>query len=379
MRIIEAYGFTKCPISTAPWNTNVPYVGQVEGSRMTVGFTDPYQYAPTGPTFGIRKGTDPDALVIRARNLANYSGGNYMATVEAVLENAETGLQASSSMLSFGFRVTHEARNSGTIISSGGVRLSDSLTPLPIVLAADWATPNVVGTGHYFEITVDRVTGEVIVYRDNVYLKTMSIASRLAGNGVKLVAFWMGVNTSNGGGYAELYRDDAFKDILLSEIAANDMVKKVGPVRLKSMPVKAVNATTWTPDVAGKTVVESLNDTHANFNSVVGTPTTVSVTDNDANGIVTFDTAGISDTDTVKGLVIQVDALATSGSSGLKLDLLKSGAQDQSQTATFQQTFDYTRALQSTGLARRMAFKSIVGTPAKTELDKYTVKLAAAL
>jgi hypothetical protein len=377
MRIIEAYGFTKAP--TGLFNTNTPYVGQIEGSRMTVGYTDPYAYAPTGPTFGIRKGTDPDALVVRARNLSNYSGGTYLATVEAMLENAEAGLQAGTSMLSFGFRVTHEARTSGALVSSAGLRLSDSLAPLSIVMAADWATPNTVGTGHYFEITVDRVTGEVTVYRDNVYLKTLSISARLAASGVKLVAFWVGVQTTNGGGYAELYRDDAFKDILLSEIAANDMVKKVGPVRLKSLPVKAVNAPTWTPDVAGKTVVESLNDAHATFNAAVGTPTTVSVTDNDASGVVTLDTAGISDTDTVKALMVQVDALATSGSSNLKLDLLKSGASDQSQTATFQQTFDYTRALQATGLARRMAFKSIAATPAKTELDKYTVKLAAAL
>lgn len=376
MRIIDSYGFAKAP--TNIFNTNTPYVGQVVGSRMTVGYTDPYAYAPTGPTFGVRKGNDPDALVVRARNLSNYSGGSYTATVEAVLENAEVGLQATKTMLSFGFRVAFNGNvGSTSLVASAGLRLSDSLQPLSIVLGTDWAAPSVVGSSHYFEITVDRDTGEVIVYRDNVYLKTMSVSSRLTA-GASLVAFWIGVRTNQAGGYAEQYREDAFKDIILSEIAANDMVKKVGPVVLKNLPVKAVNAPTWTPNTAGKTIVESFNDTHLAFGTPDAAPTTVNVTDTDANGLVTFDTTGISDQDSVKAIMVQVDALGSSGTSNLRGDLLKSGASEQNLTASFQQTFDLTRSnLLTTGFARRMAFKSIAATPAKTELDKYSVKLAA--
>lgn len=378
MRIIDSYGFTKTPTNIFNTSANNPFVGQIAGTRLTVGYTDPYGYAATGPTFGVRKGADPDALVVRARNLSNYSGSTYTATVETVLENAEAGLQATKTMLSFGFRATFAAYVGSTNLqASGGLRLSDSNIPLAIVLGTDWAAPAVLGSSHYFEITVDRETGEVTVYRDNAYLKTMSISSRLTA-GVSVVAFWIGVRSSQAGGYAEQYREDAFKDVILSEIAANDPIKKVGPVSLKHLPVKTVNATTWTANVAGKTVVESLNDTQLAFGVADANPTSVNVTDTDAQGVLTFDTSSIGSQDVLKAIMVQVDAQGASGTSNLRMDLLKNGVSEQNQTAAFQQSFDILRTpLTTTGFARRMAYKTMASTPAKAELDKYTVKLAA--
>lgn len=243
-----------------------------------------------------------------------YNNGSPYCAVHVPVTDSNIQPDEIDSIITLGVRQT-QFSTQGTVPSGTSRELiqielhaSDLLARVPVVSSDD-----IVVQEHYWEVVVDRKSGEVTVYRDNALYKTVDISSNLA-DGQSLAGFAVGSWGRVGvlRGYGRLAT--AITDLYLAEFSDDDLIKRLGPQQVIKLPLASVNAPGWNPTATGVNLLRSLSEKKTTYNTAAHL--TVEVPSSPP-GEVLFDYSPIGEDDVVNGLFFNVDALAGPGSSSL--------------------------------------------------------------
>lgn len=298
--------------------------------------------------------------------------------LQAKLANIAPDVVSTDTGITMGIRMRHGNGGSSGDWKVNGRQLSvvhaTGNVVTPLITSADWDT-TADGTIHYFEAVYNRATQSVKLYKNNGFLKEINLSAQVTANG-RVVAFQFGVVCSQpSGAGAEL----SVKDIYFAEFdPAVDTVQRLGPQLSVPMPVSQVQAA-WPVTVAGKTQVESLNNYQASLTTPDATPTLVQISDNDAQGLITFDSSALPANARVNSIQYAADALSTASASVLQAELMNGSTAEITKTQSFTQAFDYTKdaLLNNTGRVLLLRNFPTSASGNKAAVDAYKVRLKA--
>lgn len=272
------------------------------------------------------------------------------ATVSQYLGDLSEAPSQPDSIITHGLRAYYGGTAGGdvspTTMSCVWLSIANSAR-VQVIEYADFES-KVVDTSHYFEISVNRATGIVTVYRDNKLYKQLSIATQLAGG--EYLGILFGVRGRAGGYQANGTHYMRYRDLYVAEFLPEDQQVRLGPQTVVALPPLAVEADTWANSSATLSKTAVLNEVPANWTDTVAMQHLV-VNDTDPSGLVTLSLAGIAPDARVSGVVVGVNALGVSGASKLVTEVVDTGVVVATSEEDFSQTYsrDSSNALSNYG------------------------------
>lgn len=372
MKVLDFFGFDHLPAAAVGNMTNL---ATIVGTRLRCRSA----WVSGGNSITYQKVADPADGQPWFRTLAGTATYPYPFHAIALIEFDEIkpGLKDETSKLTMGVRqsvqtTTNQAYSSGTLVA---VHEDDSISLLSNLNDWDSLAANTI---HYWETVLDRVNNTVKLYRDNGLLKTVDLAARVTAAGkVKGLGFGIFATTTAGYGTGSLVVHH--RDAYLAQVEDGDVTDRLGAQVVKRLPVAAVNAA-WMANVAGQSQLDALNLPAAGLATIptAANITSLGVTESDPNGLISFSTDGLSATDRITAINMQLDAVGTAGADGLDTTVLNGAAVESTKKFTFTQSFVIATAPSLSNYGKAVFLRQWNGAPGtKGDLANYKLKLKA--
>lgn len=387
MRVLEAISFDKLP--TTPQYLDAAYSdttaelrnrgGAVPGTRLSIYAMRRYQFSTAGFQDYITRTDDGWMRLVTQGNQPNFAV-RIQQEYTLLLADYPTDVQASTSRLTLGVRMRYVSNFLNSLyVTTGGIMVSILMSDdsrVDIVTSNEWVKPMTTLKGHYFEVSYERATNVATLWRDGVILKDVGMP-----DGLTFKGFIFGCQNKTGDRSSSTPGriTSDIRDVYLAEFNTNEPTRRLGPQTIQSAPIVAVNATTWPTTVAGKGLIESLNDSQVAMFVPDANPTMVTVGDQDAVGTITLDTSAVGAGDRVTALVITCDALSTSVGGQLQAELMNGGVSEATNKVTFGSAFNYKSGRAGSNFNRKLFAKTFTtaSSGTKAAVGAYALKLKA--
>jgi hypothetical protein len=371
MKILDFFGFDNVPPGNiaAPANGATLASTRLQFRQNAIGSYASCAYSKQVPN------PDEGAWIRTNCGTATYPNP-FNGMLAIPFDDIQPGLKDATSKLTMGVRQVLRAYSNmlSSNMTIGVLHENDTVTR--VCQFTDWNSIT-LGLMHYWEAVFDRVNGKVKLVRDGLVVRTVDVAAAITAYG-KVKAFTFG-HSGQSSDYGNGSCAVDHRDVYLALIEDGDPTDRLGSQIVKRLPVASVDAG-WSVNVAGSTLVDSLNDTQTSPISVpaAAAMTFVNVDEADPKGLISFSTAGLAANDRVNAINMQLDAIGTAGASSLDAIAMRGATVESTKQFTFTQTFDYTKTPLLSNFAKAAFLRQWTGTPGtKADVDSYKLRLKA--